>query len=149
MAKANRQTVYPTGFWFTSIHGRLGKLIICPMAMYIKIIANIVKRINFVFSFLFFPSTFISLNSPKLLNPAFFTNSFKFSIVKIFSSYSILAFAITKFTCACFIPFCLFKYFSKPFEQALHVIPSIDNTIFFILNLLSLYQTQYLLLFLP
>ena len=119
----------------------------CPIEMYIKIIASIEKIINFIFSFLLLPSIFISLNSPKLLNPACFTNSSIFSRFNNFSSYSIVAFAMTKLTTAFEIPFCLFRYFSSPLEQALQVIPSIDKLIFFIINL-PLLQILNLLFFL-
>ena len=47
-------------------------------------------------------------------------------------SYSIVAILNTKLAFALIIPFCLFKYFSRPDEQALQVIPDIFNTIFFI-----------------
>ena len=57
---------------------------------------------------------------------------------------------MTKLTDACLIPSCLFKYFSSPLEQALHVIPSIFKRTFFMilcsfLNviLLKLYILQY------
>ena len=99
---------------------------ISPIEINISIIAKIPKAmITFnEFAFLSF-----LLFSPKLLNPASATNLFKSSI-EILSSYSIDAVAITKLTVASFIPFCLFKYFSKPFEQALQVIPSIFKIVF-------------------
>ena len=126
---------------------RLGSPIICPIEIYIKIIASIVKIINFIFSFFLLSFCSISLYKPKLLKPACFTNSSIFSWFNTFSSYSIKAFDITKFTDALEMPFCLFKYFSNPLEQALHVMPSMAKIIFFII-LLPLLHNLYLLLFL-
>ena len=58
-----------------SRNGIVGRFIICPIDINIKTIASIVKAINLIFSFLLLLSCFISLNSPRLLKPAFFINS--------------------------------------------------------------------------
>ena len=87
------------------------------------------NTISLISSLFFFSSFF----SPRLLNPASLTNLFKSFIFKL-SSYSIKAVAITKLTEAFIIPSCLFRYFSRPFEQALQVMPSIFKTIFFIFS---------------
>ena len=111
--------------------------------------ARMVKPINLYFSFEVFFFSFSNLSTPKLSNPAF---SINFSICKIsnnFSSYSILALFIIRLTDACLIPSCLFKYFSSPLEQALHVIPSIFKRTFFMilcsfLNVILPLQIQHL-----
>ena len=112
--------------------GIIGSPIICPIAIYNNITARIPNIIKYIFSFLCLFSSACGLYIPKLLKPAFFTNSSSFFLSILVSSYSIKAFAITKFTLAFCIPSCLFRYFSNPFEQALQVIPPIANTIFFI-----------------
>ena len=88
------------------------------------------------FSFVFFFSSFSKLSIPKLKNPAFSTNFSTCSKFNFLSSYSMFALFIIRFTVACFIPSCLFKYFSSPVEQALQVIPSIFNNTFFIVIIL-------------
>ena len=86
--------------------------------------------INLNFSFDFFFSSFSKLSIPRLSKPALATNFSKSVISYFFSSYSMLALFITRFTVA-LIPSCLFKYFSRPVEHALQVIPSIFNNTFF------------------
>ena len=104
-----------------------GKLSICPIEIYINKIPKIANTIS-QYNVLFF--SFSGCFFPKLLKPASSTNLSKSEIVRK-SSYSTDAVANTKLTTASITPFCFFKYFSKPLEQALHVIPSIFKITFF------------------
>ena len=117
-------------------NGITGKPTICDIDIYNTSIDIIVIAISLYFSFVFFFSSFSKLSIPKLVKPAFSTNFSTCSSVSFLSSYSTFALFIIRFTVACFIPSCLFRYFSNPVEHALQVIPSIFNNTFFIVIIL-------------
>ena len=128
--KIHKVTAKFTGYFIIFKNGITGNPTICDIDIYNISSDIIVIPINLYFSLDFFFSSFSKLSTPRLSNPAFAINFSKSSTVYNFSSYSILALFITRFTVA-FTPSCLFKYFSRPVEHALQVIPSIFNNTFF------------------
>ena len=113
-----------------------------PIEIYINKIVNTVyiNKTN-LSGFLLF----LLYSSPYEVNPDSSINLFNLLTSKRFSSYSILTVAKTKLTLALKIPSCLFKYFSSPAEQPLHVIPPTFKIIFFILPTF-LYINKFIIL---